>query len=70
MRPFREEQTLQEVRQDAAPTTHNATPTTLKITSLNCRGLSNSIQYLGELIDDGSDVIVLSEHWLWPFDLH
>ena len=22
------------------------------------------------LISDGSDVIVLSEHWLWPFDLH
>ena len=54
----------------SAPTTHNAAPTTLKITCWNCRGLSNSIQYLGELIDDGSDVILLSEHWLWPFDLH
>ena len=47
-----------------------ATPTSLKITCWNCRGLSNSTQYLNELISDGSDVIILSEHWLWPFELH
>ena len=47
-----------------------ATPTSLKITCWNCRGLSNSTQYLSELISDGSDVIILSEHWLWPFELH
>ena len=22
------------------------------------------------MIDEGSDIILLSEHWLWPFDLH
>ena len=35
------------------------TPTSLKITCWNCRGLSNTTQYLNELISDGSDVIVL-----------
>ena len=39
------------------------------ITCWNCRGLSNSTQYLNELISDGSD-LVLSDHWLWPFELH
>ena len=32
--------------------------------------LTHEDQYLNELISDGSDVIVLSEHWLWPFELH
>ena len=42
----------------------------LKITSWNCRGLSNSTPYLNNLISGGSDIIVISEHWLWPFELH
>ena len=42
----------------------------LKITSWNCRGLSNSTPYLNNLISNGSDIIVISEHWLWPFELH
>ena len=37
-----------------------ATPTSLKITCWNCRGLSNSTQYLNELISDGSDIIELT----------
>jgi len=28
------------------------------------------LPYLNALISDGSDIFVLSEHWLWPFDLH
>ncbi len=42
----------------------------LKITSWNCRGLASSIPYLNSLISEGSDIIVISEHWLWPFELH
>lgn len=42
----------------------------LKITSWNCRGLASSIPYLNSLISAGSDIIVISEHWLWPFELH
>ena len=42
----------------------------LKVTSWNCRGLSNSTPYLNNLISEGSDIIVISEHWLWPFELH
>ena len=40
------------------------------ITSWNCRGLSSGQPYIQQLIKGGSDVIVLSEHWLWPFDIH
>ena len=38
----------------------------------NCRGLSSSLPYLNTLIDpdEGSKIVVLSEHWLWPYDLH
>ena len=41
----------------------------LIITTWNCRGLHNSHNYLLELISKGSDVIVLQEHWLWPYEL-
>ena len=42
----------------------------LKITSWNCRALPSSIPYLNSLISEGSDIIVISEHWLWLFELH
>ena len=41
----------------------------LKVTSWNCRGLSNSLPYIGALINGGSSILVLSEHWLWPYKL-
>ena len=41
----------------------------IKITAWNCRGLANAYPYLNHLMSDGSDVIILSEHWLWPFHL-
>ena len=40
------------------------------ITCWNCRGLSLAIPCLRKLIDEGSKIIVLSEHWLWPYELH
>ena len=42
----------------------------MKVTCWNCRGLSNSIPYLNHLMESGSDIMVLSEHWLWPYELH
>lgn len=36
----------------------------------NCRGLSTSVPYLKALMEEGSKVVVLSEHWLWPYELH
>lgn len=48
----------------------HVTPMSFKLTCWNCRGLKNSTQCLNELISDGSDVVVLSEHWLWPFELY
>jgi len=45
-------------------------PKRFKATCWNCRGLSTSMPYLNTLMDDGSKILVLSEHWLWPYDLH
>lgn len=42
----------------------------LTITSWNCRGLSTGIPYLNHIFDSGSDIVVLSEHWLWPYELY
>ena len=44
----------------------------VKMSCWNCRGLSSSLPYLIALIDpdEGSTIVVLSEHWLWPYDLH
>lgn len=46
------------------------TQQSLTITSWNCRGLSTGTCYLDHLLNTGSDVVVLSEHWLWPYELH
>ena len=43
---------------------------TIKIASWNCRGLHNSILYINHLISSGVDILVLQEHWLWPFELN
>ena len=43
---------------------------TLKIVSWNCRGLHNSVPYIQYLIAAGYDVIILEEHWLWPYELN
>jgi len=45
-------------------------PKSFKATCWNCRGLSTSMPYLNTLMDDGSKILVLSEHWLWPYDLY
>ena len=43
--------------------------TSLGIVTWNCRGLSNSVPYLKHLFNSGSSIVVLQEHWLWPFEL-
>ena len=52
----------------------NSTPTTsqqsLTLSCWNCRGWATSVPYLEHIVQRGSDVIVISEHWLWPFELH
>ena len=42
----------------------------LTITSWNCRGFSSATPYLSHILGAGSDVVILSEHWLWPYELH
>ena len=38
------------------------------VVSWNCRGLSHAVPYLQHL-SETVDIIVLAEHWLWPFEL-
>ena len=40
-----------------------------KMSCWNCRGLSSSLPYLNCLLEDGSNNLVVSEHWLWPYNL-
>ena len=42
----------------------------LNISCWNCRGLSSSLPYIETLIENGSKILVLSEHWLWPYEIH
>ena len=42
---------------------------TWKLTAWNCRGLLDSLPYIGALLDDSSSIIILAEHWLWPYKL-
>ena len=35
----------------------------------NCRGQSGSELYIQTLIRDSPGVLVLAEHWLWPYEL-
>ena len=55
------------------PATRNHSMTdsasTLTIKTWNCRGYKNAIPYLSSLLEDNTDTIALSEHWLWPFEL-
>ena len=44
------------------------TQTSFCISAWNCRGLSNVIPYL-QTLAEASDMIVIAEHWLWPFEL-
>ena len=41
----------------------------IQIATWNCRGLHNSILYFKHLLSKGVDILVLQEHWLWPFEL-
>ena len=41
----------------------------LRITAWNCRGVSSAVPYL-QVLAETSDIISISEHWLWPFELH
>ena len=40
------------------------------VSAWNCRGLATATPYLNSLLESGSDIVILSEHWLWPFDLY
>ena len=35
----------------------------------NCRGLASGVPYIQDLMSRGPGIMVLSEHWLWPYEL-
>jgi hypothetical protein len=43
--------------------------TSLMVCAWNCHGFSQALQYIQHLAQE-HDVLVLSEHWLWPYELH
>lgn len=34
----------------------------------NCRGFGKGEPYLNQLASTESDVIIVTEHWLWPYE--
>ena len=54
----------------STPSTRTLPPKPLCIQSWNCRGLKCSEPYIQYLAEQGADVVVLCEHWLWPYELH
>ena len=40
----------------------------LEITTWNCRGLRSGEPYIRQLADEGNDIVVITEHWLWLFE--
>ena len=40
----------------------------LTFVTWNCRGLSSGEPYIHQLAECGNDVIVVGEHWLWPYE--
>lgn len=41
----------------------------ISVVAWNCHGLSNSAPYL-QTLANSFDIIIVSEHWLWPYELH
>ncbi len=41
----------------------------LKVTTWNCRGFKNGEPYVNELAQN-ADIVIITEHWLWPFEAH
>ena len=39
-----------------------------KLTTWNCRGLTTGEPYIHQLAEEGSNIIVVKEHWLWPYE--
>ena len=68
-----EPQTTRPVTNSLPQTTNNNCPDTQTQASIcmsawNCRGLANAIPYLQTLAEK-SNIIVIAEHWLWPYEL-
>ena len=61
--------TTGECSQSNQPPTPEIVTQNLRIAAWNCRGLSNGLPYIEHLADN-HDIVIISEHWLWSFELH
>lgn len=52
-----------------SPQSLSCTTKNIRISSWNCRGLPTAVPFINQLAKR-TDVILLQEHWLWPYDLH
>ena len=50
-------------------TTCCSTVDKISLVAWNCHGLSNAVPYL-QILANSFDIILVSEHWLWPYELH
>ena len=41
----------------------------ITVASWNCRGMRSSEPYLN-VLSRSADIILIQEHWLWPYELH
>lgn len=42
---------------------------TFTVCCWNCRGFASSVPYIQNMLGEKPGVMVLSEHWLWPYEL-
>lgn len=56
--------------QSSTTTQVNTECSSLRITTWNCRGLRTGEPYLNRLAEKHSDIVVVTEHWLWPYESH
>ena len=42
----------------------------IRIGTWNCRGMRSSVPYIQSLLNEDIKILILTEHWLWPYQLH
>ena len=54
----------------SSPSSLDQPTSRLRVTTWNCRDLNTGEPYAHHLADTDSDIIVVTKHWLWPFESH
>ena len=51
------------------PVSQTRVDSSLSVICWNCRGFASSVPYIHSLIGNKPSILVVSEHWLWPYEL-